>query len=89
MGMRRMSSGGVLTGRWKSEDKKLRPEMKTPNQDHLLVMANEMSMMGMKMKMRVLRIMLMMALMMMYRMREETEPEPKIKREIKEREKIG
>ena len=88
MGMRRIS-GGVLTGRWEPEDKRLRPEMKTPNQEDLMVMVNEMSMMGMKMKMRVLRILLMMALMMMYRMREETESEPEIKREIKEREKIG
>ena len=73
MRMRRMSPGGVLTGRCESEEKKLRPG--TPSHDPLMVMHEGMTM-TMKMKMRVLMRMLMMPMMlmiMMERMRKETE----------------
>ena len=83
MRMRRMSPGGVLTGRWGSKDRKLRPEMRTANQEHLLAMSNEMSM-G-KVKMKMLMIMLVMPMMMMMEgMREKTD---RGKREIRDRER--
>ena len=70
-----MSPGRIFTGRWESEDKKLRPGR--PNRDHLMVMDDEMAM-RMKMKMRVLMRMLMMPMMI---------PEPTLNREINERER--
>ena len=78
MEMRRRNPGEVLTGRWESEDMKLRPGLRTPNHDHLMVMDDEMAM-RMKMKMRVLMRMLMMPMMI---------PEPTLKREIKEKENL-
>ena len=77
MTMRRMSPGEVLTGRWESKDRKLRSGLRTANQDHLMVMHDEMAM-AMKMKIRVLMRMLMIPMVI---------PTPKIKREINERER--
>ena len=88
MRMRRMSPGGVLTGRWESKDRKLRPEMRTANQDHLMAMTNEMLMGQMKMRMRMLMIMLVMPMMMMMMLMEGMiEKTDKGKREINERER--
>ena len=76
----------VLTGRWKSEDIKLRPGMRTPNCDHLIKMGHEMPMRKMKMKMTGMMLMLLM-MMMIERMRmrieePKNETDGKIKREI-------
>ena len=74
MGMRRGSPGEVLTGRWESEDMKLRPGLRTPNRDSLMKM-DEMAM-SMKMKMTI-KVTMMMEMMM----REETETENKKEKE--------
>ena len=77
MGMRRKSPGEVLIGRCESEDKKLRPDMRTLNHNHLIVMDKEIAI-KMAMKMTIMM------------MREETEKETEtneiiITREIKEK----
>ena len=76
MRMRRMSPGRILPGRWGSKDRKLRP-VKTPTQDHLMVVHDEMAM-AMKMKMRVLMRVVMMPMRI---------GAPKIKTEVNERER--
>ena len=87
--MRRMSPGGVLPGRWKSGDRKLRPGMRTPNRDHLMKMGDEMPMRKMKMKMKKMIMMLLMMMILMERMQigEAKTPDPgkQKKREQKKR----
>ena len=87
MGMRRKSPGEVLIGRCESEDKKLRPDMRTLNHNHLMVMDKIAMKMAKKMTIMMMMLMLM---LMMGTMREETEKETEtneiiITREIKEK----
>ena len=87
MGMRRKSPGEVLIGRCESEDKKLRPDMRTLNHNHLMVMDKEIAM---KMAMKMTIMMMMKMLMMGTMMREKTKKEKEtheiiIMREIKEK----